>query len=783
MVTRRYILSVPSVGLLMTVMLAGLSLAATIHVPADQPTIQAGVDAASAGDTVLVAPGTYVGSGNTDIDFGGTDRVLLSEAGPLHTVIDTQGAGRGIVFGNGETSASIIGGFTIRNAAMPGRLGGAILCSSSSPTIRDCEFSDNVANAGGGIYCVGNSSITASGCTFVRNSGLNGGGGIYVDGGSLACMDCLFSENSAARGGGVYQSRATSSFTGCSFQSNEGINRGGGIYSEASSSLSGSDCDFEENHAPQGGGIYSIDSSLALESCDFTMNDAPRGGGVYVETGPNFTASDCTWTGNTGIAMTPAGPLGGAGVFSDHCAVSLSRCRFTGNTTESRTGYGPAGGGMLVRFGSAAEFVECTFEGNSSHNPLFPAGASAGGLSCSSESSMLTDCEFTGNTASGGVGGCAVRAATLTRCTVSGNRAGSLGVEGRGGGIAASGGLTLRECRVSENQATGLGGGVSAQTEFGVVDIADCAFVGNTGLGGGGLYIQKGIRQTGDGDVVSRVTRCSFDGNSAGLGGGIYVLYEAGVTIESSVLTRNSAVLGGGICFRDSTLSARVVSSTLVGNSASEGGNGVSLIDTCIVSIENVIIAFGAGAGAAFCDDEGSFATVACTDIVGNEGGDWTGCISDQFGINGNFSADPLFCNVGAGDYTLAETSPCAPEHSPAGCGLIGAYAVACVSPIGVAETPVPPVLGEFLRVTPNPIGPGSVIEWVSVKAAPVSLRLYDPLGRLVTSRSLRLVPGGRQELRWGGLVGERRLAPGVYLLELGGPAGGMGRARVIVIR
>jgi VCBS repeat-containing protein len=47
--------------LIVAAALPSVSTAATIHVPADQPTLQAAVDAAASGDLVLFAPGTYEG--------------------------------------------------------------------------------------------------------------------------------------------------------------------------------------------------------------------------------------------------------------------------------------------------------------------------------------------------------------------------------------------------------------------------------------------------------------------------------------------------------------------------------------------------------------------------------------------------------------------------------------------------------------------------------------------------------------------------------------------------
>ena len=72
--------------------LAAPSIAGIIYVDAngtgDYPTIQAAINYAVNGDTVLVADGTYTGSGYRDIDFKGKSITLRSENGPENCIID-----------------------------------------------------------------------------------------------------------------------------------------------------------------------------------------------------------------------------------------------------------------------------------------------------------------------------------------------------------------------------------------------------------------------------------------------------------------------------------------------------------------------------------------------------------------------------------------------------------------------------------------------------------------------------------------------------------------------
>jgi hypothetical protein len=125
--------------------------AAIIHVPKDQLTIQAGINAAQEGDTVLVADGTYKGIGNKDLDFRGKNIVVASKNGAQNCLIDCEGSGRGFYFHHGESAYSVVSGFTITNGNAPYPGGGGILCENSSPTIRDCIIVENSSLLGGGV--------------------------------------------------------------------------------------------------------------------------------------------------------------------------------------------------------------------------------------------------------------------------------------------------------------------------------------------------------------------------------------------------------------------------------------------------------------------------------------------------------------------------------------------------------------------------------------------------------------------------------------------------------
>ena len=335
-------------------------LARTWPVPsAECPTIQAGIDSASVGDTVLVAAGTYTGVGNRNLDFGGTDLVLLSEDGPELTIIDCQRSGGGIYFHSGETGAAVVEGFTITNGLGLGDPygGGGMYCyNGSSPTVRNCTFYGNRASRGGGMSCW-NSSPTVSNCTFSQNQGADGGG-MLCGHSSPTVSDCEFSENEASAGGGMccYDS-SSPTVSNCSFVSNSACEGGGGIFCH-NSSPAVSNCNFVDNAAfctfLGGGGMCCYDSSPTVSNCGFVGNSAHNGGAMSCDGhngGSSPTVSNCTFYGNSASS--------GAGVY---CTSLLGESHPTLQNTI--IAFSPDGEAVWCESGSGVTLMCCDVFGN-----------------------------------------------------------------------------------------------------------------------------------------------------------------------------------------------------------------------------------------------------------------------------------------------------------------------------------------------------------------------------------------------------------------------------------
>ncbi len=400
---------------------------------------------------------------------------------------------------------------------------------------------------------------------------------------------------------------------------------------------------------------------------------------VIVNSSP--TISRCVMRDGIGGSGTEA-----SGIYCYNSSVTLTDVAITGN---SSTGYC---GGMYCCAGSSPTLTRVTFEGNS--------GANGGGLRCVSSSLTLRDCAFSGN--DGGLlgGGLFLEAgstASLEDVTFVGNSSALYG-----GGMHCDGSSAeFTSCTFSENAST-RGGGLSCRSRSSLT-LTDVSFTSNSGEHGhgGGAYC--------DGYSSFAITGGTFSQNNAN-GGGAFYSIQCSPVFSDVRFQGNWALTGGALQFRNSSpvfqhvivhsnwithdcgggmwlerTSAELENVTFWGNESMDPCGGAIHARTNSSLVMSRSIVFGAvGGDAIYCDDT-SLPTLTCCDVYGCEVGDWTGCIAEQYGVNGNISEDPLFCYSSMEDVSLCEDSPCAPGNNPE-CGLIGALDVAC-GPCGPAVT------------------------------------------------------------------------------------------------
>ncbi|MFH1689208.1 MAG: FlgD immunoglobulin-like domain containing protein [Candidatus Eisenbacteria bacterium] len=267
----------------------------------DYLTIQEGINAASEGDTVLVAPGTYAGALNRALNFAGTNMVLMSEGGPDATTIDCEELSRCISFQSGEGPSSWFFGFTVTNGL--DFYGGAIRCVGSSPTIANCVFSENTANlSGGAMLMVANSSPIVTNCVFNENSAHDlsgsGGGAVYCEQSAPVFTSCTFTGNSAdLNGGAVCTFFAQPLFDTCTFIGNSAVNLGGAIMAGANATPTLDACTLVENVAFDGAVMFASQAPGLVTNTVMALNE---GGGTVTCTGPTPEITHCCVSGNAG---------------------------------------------------------------------------------------------------------------------------------------------------------------------------------------------------------------------------------------------------------------------------------------------------------------------------------------------------------------------------------------------------------------------------------------------------------------------------------------------------
>lgn len=280
----------------------GMGWGAVLHVPEDYPSVLAGVDAAAAGDSVLVGPGTWNDHAVRTIVYLGTPFQLqvTMVLRPGVTVIGTSGAASTVLDGGAPAGHTIS---TIIHAQ-----------AGSSPA-RVVGFT--ITGGGQGVTTGGSNFLELVACRIVNNATQ----GVGIREGDVTMVDCLVADNEQQASqlqGGVLGIDVNVTCTGCTFQHN----RGTGLRVFMAEGWSNGpavtlhDCVFQD-HTLRGAALGDV-AYLDIRGCMFLRNSVSLQGG-----GGALSLVRCTGTLSfSTFAFDSAGSGGGATVAQSHVRVT-----------------------------------------------------------------------------------------------------------------------------------------------------------------------------------------------------------------------------------------------------------------------------------------------------------------------------------------------------------------------------------------------------------------------------------------------------------------------------
>ncbi len=518
---------------------------------------------------------------------------IIIDSGTISDNIANNGGG---IYAYKYTTITMNGGKISDNNALYFGGGVCIGDKTSKFIIYDGEITGNTLSIkvgglyGGGIYSAGDLTIESDTAKISNNKiqGCNSlyGGGIAIWSGTLTIKGAVeISQNiitehpeqtsvSNMFGMGIcIGPSATATIDGANIVNNgQGkdvdtlrgyYELGGGIYNEGD--LTVTNCKINNNTVKtnqhtraNGGAIYNVSNKCTVKGTEILNNFASDYGGAICTI--MIQMEDCLVQNNTsgniigGIYATGVlKDTSGNGGEDNTTKLNISNCKILGNASQN-------GGGIYLGGKKSSSFIsyynikDCEIAGNSSKTGSYAGGITAtctvnisncdihdntsykgGGLyfnaiSYLEKANTVNNCKVYNNTAEYG-GGAYVNALTnINNSQIYGNTTTSTSSSVGGGGIYVSNTTTINSSRIFENTSSSNGGGIFIRDYAGNLTVNSGVITSNTAKHGGGIYVYSGSATVKDGALFGNTA--GAEGNTTTTSAGADLYAENGKTFQ-----------------------------------------------------------------------------------------------------------------------------------------------------------------------------------------------------------------------------------------------------------
>lgn len=405
------------------------------------------------------------------------------------------------------------------------------------------------------------------------------------------------------------------------------------------------DCEASESDPHRAFRIKGAENTtVTLEGVTIRGGMALGSGGAVLGTGVHARIQSCIFLENRARGdedLDGRSGTGGAVALIDCGPITISNCTFERNLNDMH------GGGLGLLRSRDISVRDCSFTANRGEGPHGRAGGAFRAEDC--DTVRVERSRFQGNFCKWAGGALVVHIGTaiVRDCTFEDNHSAGR-PEGAGGAIAVGEcDLTVVRSVFRRNSCDWSSGAICGASRSSLT-VQDCLFAENqTGAHAGAFSVYEYSEAV--------LTDCTFVENH-GSWSIIGSMGDSFLTFDRCTIVRNGCENGIFASFDD------------VGSD--EGRRRLTIHNSIIA--DNV--------GPAFGETNSETCRITCTNVFGNTGGNWDAYATEAYGVDGNISVDPRFCDPAGEQLFLASDSPCVGD-ADGGCAPMGAWPVGCRVP------------------------------------------------------------------------------------------------------